>query len=321
MTDGENRQAGQSPSAAAAQAEVDVADLLRARRIDRSRPVLQLLIVAVLLVPVAMLIHAFFAQPNFRWPVVWDYLFSDDIMHGLVITIELTVGAMLLGVVIGTFVAVMRLSSNVVVSSLAKLYIWVFRGTPTLVQIIFWYNLGALFPTLGLGIPFGPTFLEAESNKLIQPLVAACLGLGLSQSAYTSEIIRAGILSVEPGQIEAANAMGFRRKHVLRHIILPQALPVVIPPIGNEFIGMLKYSSLASVIAVTELLGSAQLVYASNFETIPLLIVIVIWYLVLTSILTVAQSRLERWINRSRTDLRPAARKRRALFARALQQG
>jgi polar amino acid transport system permease protein len=319
MTDGVRSRGGEPPEGAAP--PPSLSELLGAQRVARSRPFVQALTVVVLLVPVAMLVHAFFAQPNFQWPVVWDYLFSDEIMHGLVITLELTVGAMLLGIVIGTFVAVMRLSGNVIVSSLAKLYIWVFRGTPTLVQIIFWYNLGALFPTLGIGIPFGPTFFEGESNAFITPLVAACLGLGLSQSAYTSEIIRAGILSVDPGQIEAAHAMGFRRKHVLRHIILPQALPVVIPPIGNEFIGMLKYSSLASVIAVTELLGSAQLVYATTFETIPLLIVIVIWYLVVTSVLTVIQSRIERRINRSRTDLRPTVRKRRTLFARALQQG
>jgi polar amino acid transport system permease protein len=190
--------------------------------------------------------------------------------------------------------AVMRLSDNPLLSGSSWLYIWFFRGTPVLVQLLVWFNLAFLYPKISFGIPFGPSWVSANANSLITPLTAAILGLGLNEGAYMAEIVRAGILSVEHGQTEAAQALGMSRGLTLRRIILPQAMRVIIPPTGNETISMLKTSSLASVITVTELLYAVQLIYSVNFKTIPLLIVASIWYLILTSLLTVGQFYVER---------------------------
>jgi polar amino acid transport system permease protein len=194
--------------------------------------------------------------------------------------------------------AVMRLSPNPLVSSASWFYIWFFRGTPVLVQLLFWYNIAALYPKIGLGIPFGPTFVHADANKLITPFTAAILGLGLNEGAYMAEIVRAGIISVEEGQSDAAHSLGMTRLQTMRRIVLPQAMRVIIPPTGNETISMLKTSSLASVIVVTELLYAAQLIYSVNFKTIQLLIVASIWYIVCTSVLYVGQHYLERHYGR-----------------------
>jgi polar amino acid transport system permease protein len=179
-------------------------------------------------------------------------------------------------------------------------YIWFFRGTPVLVQLIFWFNLGIIFPRIRLGIPFTDITLWSEpTNNAIRPLTAAILGLGLNEGAYVAEIVRAGIISVGKGQIDAASALGMRRSAVMRRVVLPQAVPVVIPPMGNEFIGMLKYSALASVIAVEELLGSVERIYSTNLRTLELLVVASIWYLACTTALTIGQHHLERYVGRS----------------------
>jgi polar amino acid transport system permease protein len=177
-------------------------------------------------------------------------------------------------------------------------YIWFFRGTPVLVQLLVWFNLAFLYPKISIGIPFGPSWLTANANNLITPLAAAILGLGLNEGAYMAEIVRAGILSVEHGQSEAAQALGMSSGQTMRRIILPQAMRVIIPPTGNETISMLKTSSLASVITVTELLYAVQLIYSVNFKTIPLLIVASIWYLIVTSVLTAGQYYVERYYAR-----------------------
>jgi polar amino acid transport system permease protein len=242
-------------------------------------------------------------NPNFQWTVVGKYLFSPDILRGVVLTVELTVSAMSIGIVLGIVFALMGLSTNKLLSGATTLYITVFRGTPALVQLIFWFNLSALFPVITIGIPyFGPDFVTLNANVLITPFVAANLGLGLCEAAYMAEIVRGGILSVDPGQQEAAVAIGMTRSQAMRKVVLPQALRVIIPPTGNQVIGMLKYTSLASVISVTELLASAELVYTRTFETIPLLIVVSIWYVALTTILTAVQRMLERRVGRSHND-------------------
>jgi polar amino acid transport system permease protein len=169
------------------------------------------------------------------------------------------------------------------------------------VQLLFWNFIAALYPTISLGIPFGPSFVDANANQLITPFVAAILGLGLNEGAYMSEIVRAGILSVDEGQTEAAQALGMNRLMTLRRIVLPQAMRVIIPPTGNETISMLKTSSLVSVIAYTELLYSVQLIYAVNYKQIPLLLVASIWYLFITSIMSVGQYYLERHYARGST--------------------
>ncbi len=234
---------------------------------------------------------------RFQWNVVGHYLTAHPILRGLLVTIELTVIAMAIGIVLGIILAVMRLSPNPLVSGASWLYIWFFRGTPVLVQILFWYNIAALYPRLPVGIPFGPQF-HFSANSVITPFVAAMLALGLNEGAYMSEIVRAGIISVEEGQTEAAQSLGMTRLLTMRRIVLPQAMRVIIPPTGNETISMLKTSSLASVITTTELLYSAQLIYSRTYQTIPLLIVASIWYLAATTVLSVGQYYLERYFGR-----------------------
>ena len=249
---------------------------------------------AVVLVLVAMLVHTLVTNPRFEWDVIGSYFLSARVLEGLQITILLTVVAMAIGIVLGVILAVMRLSANPLLSGASWAYIWLFRGTPVLVQLLFWFNLAFLYPRISIGVPFGPSFAQADANDFITGLTAAILGLGLNEGAYMAEVVRAGILSVEHGQSEAAQALGMSRIQTMRRIILPQAMRVIIPPTGNETISMLKTSSLASVITVTELLYAVQLIYSVNFKTIPLLIVASIWYLIVTSVLTTGQFYLER---------------------------
>jgi polar amino acid transport system permease protein len=230
--------------------------------------------------------------------VVGEYLFDERILEGLRVTIELTVIAMAIGIFLGIVLAVMRLSPNPLVSGGSWLYIWFFRGTPVLVQLLFWYNIAALYPKIALGIPFGPAFVHPDANALITPFTAAILGLGLNEGAYMAEIVRAGIISVPEGQGDAARSLGMTRLETMRRIVLPQAMRVIIPPTGNETISMLKTTSLVSVIAVADLLYAAQNIYSQNFKTIQLLTVASIWYIVCTSVLYVGQYYLERYYGR-----------------------
>ena len=255
---------------------------------------------------------------RFEWGVVGDYFLSSRVLHGLVLTLELTAVSMAIGVALGIVLAVMRLSPNPLVSTSSWLYIWFFRGTPVLVQILFWSNISALYPRLSLGIPFGPEFAQFNANDVITPFAAAILALGLNEGAYMAEIVRAGIISVEEGQTEAAQSLGMTRLQTMRRIVLPQAMRVIIPPTGNETISMLKTTSLVSVIATTELLYSVQLIYAVNFRTIPLLIVASIWYLIVTTVLSIGQYYVERHFGRGTSrDLPPTPlqRLRRNLFS------
>ena len=253
---------------------------------------------AVVALIIAALVRSAVTNDRFGWNVVGDYFFSSRVLHGLVVTLELTVVSMAVGIVLGVLLAVMRLSPNPLISGSSWVYIWLFRGTPVLVQLLFWNFISALYPSIDLGIPFGPSFIHADANHLITPFTAAVLGLGLNEGAYMSEIVRAGILSVDEGQTDAAHALGMTRLLTMRRIVLPQAMRVIIPPTGNETISMLKTSSLVSVIAYTELLYSVQLIYAANYRQIPLLIVASLWYLIVTSILSVGQYYLERRFGR-----------------------
>jgi polar amino acid transport system permease protein len=241
---------------------------------------------------------------RFGWSVVRHYLTAPQILHGLVVTIELTAASMAIGIAFGTILAVMRLSPNPLVSGVSWLYIWFFRGTPLLVQILFWFNIAALYPRFAIGVPLGPQFTHVNLTSLITPFIAGMLALGLNEAAYMAEIVRAGMISVDEGQSEAAQALGMTRLLTMRRIVLPQAMRVIIPPTGNETISMLKTSSLASVIAVADLTYAAQTIYSANFKTIQLLIVASFWYLALTSVLYVGQGYLERYYGRgTRSDL------------------
>jgi polar amino acid transport system permease protein len=268
----------------------------------------------VLLVLVAMFINGFFVakikrgnsfQTRFGWEVVGQYFTSSQVLQGLVMTIELTILAMIIGIVGGIILAVMRLSANPIARWVAWVYIWFFRGTPLLVQLLFWYVIGYAFPTLSLGIPFGPEFLHFSPNDVITPFIAALIGLGLNEAAYMAEIVRAGILSVDEGQFEAAQSLGMGRLLAMRRVVLPQAMRVIIPPTGNEVISMLKNTSLASVITVTELLYSVQLIYAATYQTVPMLLVASIWYIIVTTVLTVGQYYVERFFGRGSSRQQP----------------
>ncbi|MDN5798077.1 MAG: amino acid ABC transporter permease [Intrasporangium sp.] len=250
------------------------------------------------LVLAAMLVSTILTNPNFEWGVVGNFFTTKAILSGLGMTLLLTVVVMAIGIVLGIVLAVMRLSPNPILSGASGLYIWFFRGTPVLVQLLLWYNLAALFPRISFGIPFGPEFMVVDANAVITPFVAALLGLGLNEGAYMAEIVRAGIHSVDEGQVEASQALGMRRRLTMRRIVLPQAMRVIIPPTGNEVISMLKTTSLVSVISLADLLYSAQIISARTFQIIPLLLVASIWYLIVTTILTMIQSRIERRYSR-----------------------
>jgi polar amino acid transport system permease protein len=274
-------------------------------------------VAAVLVVVLAAtVLNSIATNPRFDWGLVHQYFFSSQVLHGLRVTLLLTVIAMAIGIVLGVVLAVMRLSPNPLVSTASWFYIWLFRGTPVLVQLLFWQFISALYPTISLGIPFGPEFVHGDANALITPFTAAILGLGLNEGAYMAEIVRAGIISVDEGQTDAAQALGMSRLQTMRRIVLPQAMRVIIPPTGNETISMLKTSSLVSVIAYAELLYSVQLIYSVNFKQIPLLLVASIWYLIFTSLLSVGQYYIERHFGRGASrnqPLTPLQRLRRRL--------
>jgi len=253
--------------------------------------------------------------PNkgFQWVWVGHYLFDSRVLHGVWTTIYLTFLSMVIGIVLGIIAAVMRLSPNPILSGASWLYIWFFRGTPLLVQVLFWYNIATLFPTISLGIPFGPAIVHEPANSLITPLVAGLLALGLNEGAYMSEIVRAGIISVDEGQTHAAQSLGMSRLQTMRLIVLPQAMRVIIPPTGNETISMLKNTSLLYVASFTELTYSVTQIYNVNYKVIPLLIVASIWYLVLTSILYVGQYFIERRYGRGFTRAQRASMRARWL--------
>ncbi|MFC5665997.1 amino acid ABC transporter permease [Kitasatospora misakiensis] len=251
-----------------------------------------LTVVAVLLG--SALLQSVITNPRFGWSTVGAWLFSRTVMTGLLATLELTAAAMAIGLVLGIGLALMRLSDNPVARLISQFYIWLFRGTPLLVQLLFWGFISALYPTLSLHLPFLPAIGAVSANSVITTYAAALLGLGLNEAAYLAEIIRAGIVSVDPGQTEAAESLGLSQARTLRRIILPQAMRVIIPPVGNETISMLKTTSLVSVLAYAELLYSVQIVYARTYQTIPLLIVASIWYLAVTTLLNIGQHYLER---------------------------
>jgi len=250
---------------------------------------------------VAALLYSFIKSPNTDWSVVGNYLFSSLVLHGVALTIELTFVCMVVGAVGGTVLAVMRLSDNPVLSTIAWGYIWFFRGTPVYVQIILWGNIGVLWTRFYAGLPFtGLALGSTSSGHLVNNLfVVAVLALGLNEAAYAAELVRAGIISVEAGQTEAASSLGMSPTLIMRRIVLPQAMRVIIPTMGNETISMLKTTSLLAVLGGgVELFGRLQIVYSQTFQIIPLLIVACIWYLAITTVLTIGQIYLERYFGR-----------------------
>ena len=255
----------------------------------------------VLLFLLVLAVRSVVGNANFQWGVVAHYFTSTAILFGLLRTLELTALTMLIAIPLGTLLAVMRVSGNPVLSAVSAAYVWVFRGTPLLVQLIFWFNLSALYPKLSLGVPFGPTFFSTSANALITPFAAALLGLGLHGSAYMAEVVRGGLLGVDRTQVRAARALGMTRRTTFFRVVWPQALRLIIPPMGNRAISELKDTALVSVIAMPDLLYSAEIIYSRTFETIPLLIVASIWYLIVVSVLTAGQRLLERRLGKGQT--------------------
>lgn len=272
--------------------------LASARLLPRRQSWTWVAAVAVILV-LANALYSILTNPGFGWPVVAEYFFSPQVMAGLVTTLMLTAISMTLSLVLGIIVAVSAASSNPVLSSVAKGYIWIFRAIPLLVQIIFWYNLAALYPRLGLGLPFMPSFVEVDTNSVITAISAAIIAMSLNEGAYMAEIVRSGLNSVDSGQREASRALGMSSWDSFRRIVMPQAMRVIIPPTGNETLSMLKYTSLVSVIALPDLLYSTQLISSRNFEVIPMLLVASLWYLIVSTILMIIQSGIERHFARS----------------------
>ena len=244
---------------------------------------------AAVIVVVLAVIGRAFAGGQIEWSYVGRFLTAKVILEGIVNTMVMAVLAMALGIVLGVVVAIMRLSPNPVLQSVATGYTWLFRGTPLILQLLLWFNLALVFPTIGI-----PGLWSVRAVDLMTPFLSALLGLGINQGAYTSEVMRAGMLSVDAGQYEAAQAIGMGRLRALRRIILPQAMRVVIPPLGNEFIGRVKATSLASVIQYPEVLHNAENIYYANSRVIELLIVAGFWYLMVVSVLTPLQMLLER---------------------------
>jgi polar amino acid transport system permease protein len=255
------------------------------------------IIVALLAI---MLVQGMVTNKNMDWPTVWKYLFNENVLNGIGWTLILTVFSMVIAIVLAVLLAVMRQSMNPVLRGVAWFYIWFFRGTPVYTQLVFWGLFSVLIPQLSIGIPFTDVrFWSMDSERLAQAiapgLLAAIIGLALNEAAYLAEIVRAGLEAVDPGQSEAAEALGMRRSKIMRRIILPQAMRIIVPPTGNETIGMLKTTSLVTAVPFgLELQFATNAIANRIYKPIPLLIVACIWYLLITSILMVGQAHLER---------------------------
>lgn len=277
-----------------------IAHLTHVRRRHYGRWIASVLILVIL----GYLVKAF-AEGQIDWRIVGQFFTAQSIVSGLGNTIIMTFCAMALGIALGVLFAIMVMSPNPVLKGIAVFYIWFFRGTPLLLQLLIWFNLALVFPRVGI-----PGLFEARMVDVMTPFVATLLGLGINQGAYTAEVVRSGILSVDTGQTEAAKAIGMTRLTTLRRIVLPQAMRVIIPPVGNEVISMVKLTSIASVIGFAEVLRNAQTVYYANARVIELLIVAAGWYLMIVTVLSIGQHFLERYFARgsSRRRARPATR-------------
>ncbi|MFI8087444.1 amino acid ABC transporter permease [Streptomyces sp. NPDC086080] len=256
---------------------------------------------AVVLALVALLVNAFVTAEKIQWHAVGDYVFDGTVLAGAGRTLMISVLAMIMGVVLGVILAVMRLSKNPVTSWVAWIYIWFFRGTPVYVQLLLWFNLALIFQTLNLG----PLYKD-EMVDVMTPFMAALLGLGLNEAAYMAEICRAGLMAVDEGQTEASHALGMSHAKTLRRIVIPQAMRVIVPPTGNEFINMLKTSSLVYAVTYNELLRATSTIGSTSYAVMEMLFVACIWYLVITSVFSVGQYYLERRFARGSSRSLPA---------------
>ncbi|WP_375499903.1 amino acid ABC transporter permease [uncultured Jatrophihabitans sp.] len=249
----------------------------------------------VILVLLALFVYGAATNANYQWDTYRQYLFDQRISKGAWVTIQVTVLAMIIGIVLGVVLAIMRMTANPVLQSVAWLYLWIFRGTPVYVQLVFWGLFTSLYPHMRFGIPFGPTIAHIDVQGVDAAFFFATLGLGLNEAAYMAEIVRAGISSVGEGQSEAATALGMSWGLSMRRVVLPQAMRVIIPPTGNELISMLKTTSLVTAVPLsTDLYNQAEQIAGRTFRPIPMLLVAATWYLAITSVLMVGQYFLEK---------------------------
>lgn len=254
-----------------------------------------------ILILVGLFLYGAATNNAYHWSTYWEYLFNDRVLKvGVVNTVQLTIYSMVLAIALGVLLAVMRLSPNPVLKAVAWAYLWIFRGTPVYVQLVFWGLLPTIYQNIRLGVPFGPSLLRFDLQSLSIPFLLAILGLALNEAAYMAEIIRAGISSVPEGQAEASTALGMSWAMTMRRTVLPQAMRVIIPPTGNEVISMLKTTSLVTAVPFTlDLYGiTSREIAARIFEPVPLLLVAATWYLAITSVLMVGQYYLERHYSR-----------------------
>ncbi|MGP9537383.1 amino acid ABC transporter permease [Brachybacterium sp. AOP43-C2-M15] len=269
-------------------------DLSHLRVVPARHPGRAVLAVVVGLV-VAAILYSFVTNPRWEWGVVAQWFFAESIIRGLLETLKLTVVAGALGFGLGLVLALMRLSPSGLISGVSWTFSWIFRSTPLLVQLLLWYNLGYLYERVSLGIPFtDAAFFEARTSDLMTPMLAAVLGLGLHQAAYAAEMIRGGILSVDQGQLEAASALGIPARDRSLRIVLPQAMRAILPPAFNEIIGLVKGTSIVYVLAHAELFFTIQLIYGRTQQVLPMLLVATVWYVVITSALSIGQYYIER---------------------------
>lgn len=254
----------------------------------------------VILVLVGLFLWGAATNPAYGWATYFEYLFNERILLGVFNTLQLTVYSMVLAIVLGVLLSVMRLSPNPVFRTVSWVYLWIFRGTPIYVQLVFWGLVPTIYQNIRLGVPFGPTFFILDLQSLSIPFVLATLGLALNEAAYMAEIIRAGISSVPEGQTEASTALGMSWTMTMRRTVLPQAMRVIIPPTGNEVISMLKTTSLVTAVPYSYDLYSiaAREIAARIFEPVPMLLVAASWYLLVTSILMFGQYHLEKYFSR-----------------------
>jgi len=254
----------------------------------------------IIVVLLGLFVYGAATNKAYGWSTYTEYLFNDRILFGVLNTLQLTVYAMALGVALGIVLSVMRLSPNPVFQSVAWVFLWIFRGTPVYVQLVFWGLIPTIYQNIQIGVPFGPSLFHLNLQSLSIPFLLAVIGLGLNEAAYMAEIIRAGITSVPEGQSEASTALGMSWGMTMRRTVLPQAMRVIIPPTGNELISMLKTTSLVTAVPYSYDLYSiaSREIAARTFEPVPLLLVAATWYLLVTSLLMVGQFYLERYFSK-----------------------
>ncbi|WP_209911556.1 amino acid ABC transporter permease [Paeniglutamicibacter psychrophenolicus] len=262
---------------------------------------------ALIVLFVGLVAQSLVTNPNFRWDVVGTYFMDVLVIQGIGWTLLLTVLSMVIAVVLAILLAFMRQSENPLFRSVSWAWVWFFRGTPVYTQLVFWGLISVLYPKIALGVPFGPELLSFNTQDVVTAFVAAVLGLGLNESAYLAEIFRAGLKSVDTGQMEAAEALGMRKSKIMWRIILPQAMRIIVPPTGNETIGMLKTTSLVLAVPFTlDLTFATNGIANRNYLPIPLLIVAALWYLLITSLLMVGQYYVERHFGKGVDNFVPA---------------